>query len=388
MTLKPLFLSLPLLGLTLGCDSFDAAPKVSLDGVVQTTMTTDPGEPLVLRFSEPVKPGSVDVTLHELQPGDLDGEGNLPDEASYRAPTGESQAERKERFLASALAAFDGRAPEDYERTFPEEAWTFSADARSLTLVPERTPSVSTPYLFLIAPGLSDRAGLRTKPRQRIPFSYPLVGGGPTTLPSGYYFFIINIDFLSQQLHVFAHLEVDPVTGIWRGVFTDANRVEQTNSRPECGTCPPNLPMCQLHNPNLPRCVVPSEKMSALAEFPDFLPVAEPPIGYDFRVGGVARDETDGSIAWGTVTFDINIVIGTGNVRVTTENTKIHATFRKQAYAGAERFVGTGNASVKNVKINGLGGADKPAKGEVSAMSLTAEEVAQINGFGLPIPTL
>lgn len=375
---------LPLAALD-GCEEFDDAPKASLVGEQQTRMTTDPADPLVVAFSEPIVGTSLRVKLLELRRGDLDGELDLPDEQD--PPDLERMKER-------TLLAYDGAAPNDPARTYGG-VFELAPDRRSFTLSPQsydpdfdevkdRDLAVGAAYMLLVEPGLKDDAGNDTVPRTHIPFTFPLAGGGPTTLPSGYYFFLMDLDLLAQQLQLYAHLVVDPVTGDWQGIYTDADR--STSQRPGCPVCPAETPACQLLNPALDRCVLVSDKMTALEQFPDHVPVPELPGGYIFRVNGFARDETDGTIAFGTAPFDIDIRIGSGGVRIQATRTVITGSFRRGTVSGVERWVAVGSAAVDAVLINGV--PSGTAEGTLSAIDLTTPEVEAVEALGQPIPTV
>lgn len=376
--------ALPLVALD-ACETFDDAPTASLVGEQQTRMTTDPADPLVIEFSEPIVGSTLRVKLLELRRGDLDGELDLPDEQD--PPDLEKMKER-------TLLAYDGAAPGDPERTYGG-AFELAPDRRSFTISPQRYDpnfdemkdrdlSVGTAYVLLVEPGLKDDAGIATRPRTRVPFTYPLAGGGPTALPSGYFFFLMDLDLLAQQLQLYAHLVVDPATGDWQGIYTDSDR--PTVRRPGCPVCPAEKPACQLLNPALDRCVLVSDKMTALEQFADHVPVPDPPGGYVFRVNGFARDEADGTIAFGTAPFEIDIAIGTGQIRVQATRTVITGSFRRAEILGVERWVAVGSAAVDAVFLNGV--PSGTAEGTLSAMDITAEEVAATESLGQVVPTV
>ncbi|MEB2312477.1 MAG: hypothetical protein OZ921_19480 [Sorangiineae bacterium] len=358
------------------CASFDPAPGVTLEGEEHGAMTVAPDRPLVVRFSEPVVARTLRVRIVSLAvPNAIDFEGNLLDE---------QHPPDREAFQASTVLAYDGAAPDDPERTYGA-AFALGADRATLTIDPDLSLSVTVPYLLLIEPGLSDEAGNVTVPRIRIPFIYPLEGGGKTRLATGYYYYLINVEFLAQQLRLYTHMRVDPDTGEWHAVMTNAGRRAAGNGRPGCpASCPASTPLCQLLNPELPSCVKPSDKQNKLTEFPDFVPDPTPPTGFKFEVTGFARDEADGSIAFGTAPFDMTITIGTGAVEVTTVGTVLAGKF-VDSPTEPGRLIATGTLSVDAVKVNGTG--TDPTKGSLQVMSLTPEEVADVAALGAPIPT-
>ncbi len=331
-------------------------------------MTTNPDEPIVLTLSEDFERETLRI---EIVPAVIDKEEDLLDEQS---------PPKVQEFKDSIVAAYDGAHPDDAERTYGA---TFELSGRTLTISPEKTLAYSVPYLLLIEPGLEDLEGHATVPRLRLPFTYRLPGGGPNSLPSGYFYFLMNVEYAAVQIPVFAYLEVDPDSGAWRGIFTKAIRRPELNSRPGCPSCSGDTPVCSLY-PGPPACVKPSLKQGDLSEFKDRLPEPDLPNGFTFIADGFVRDEPDGSIALGTAPFLIDIVIGAGGIEVRAEGTKINGTFVKDPN-DSERWIANGSISVDVIKLNGAG-AD-PTKGTLTAMNLKQSEVDEIESFGFPIPT-
>lgn len=367
------------------CQTFEPAPDATLQNDVNGAMSTGPGAPLVVKFTEPVVPSSIRVKAVSLAvPGAVDGAGNLLDEQN---------PPKLQAFKDSIVFAYDASQPDNPDATFglgndPTTAVKLTDNNTQLTISPASTFSVSVPYLLILEPGLLSPNGHATVPRIEIPFTYQLSGGGPTRLPSGFYYFIMNVDFASQQLRLYADLDVDPKTGHWRGIFTDAARETITNSRPGCpASCPTNTPICQLLNSALPSCVPPSAKQTALDQFPDFVP--EPVInnsGYQFSTEGFAKDEPDGSIAFGTPPFDIDVHVGVhGAVEVFAKSTVINGQFT-ESKTEKGTFIAKGSESVALLQVNHIGG--DPTKGDFAGMTLTADQVKTVASFGKPIPTL
>jgi hypothetical protein len=356
---------LTLMLVALGCQEFDPPPEPSVASLDNGVMKAAPDAPFVLKLSEPFVKSSLRIKIIKAV---MDSEENLLDEQS--PPDFEA-------FDENTLIAYDGAAPDDEARSFGA---TFELNGTSLTINPAKAFAVSAPYLLLIEPGLRDLDGHKTLPRIRIPFTYELTGGGKNTLPTGYYYFILNVDYLSTQIQVFAYMEVDPETGIWRARFTNANRRAQLNSRPGCPSCSGDTPICALVTQ--PRCVKPSQKQSVLDEYVDFLPESEAPDGYFFIADGFAKDEANQTTAFGTAPFLIQVAVGSGGITVDAENTRISGIFRKHE---DDRWRATGSLSVEVVKLNNVG--SDPTKGTFEAMSLSAAEVEATEAFGIPIPT-
>lgn len=360
-------LGLAVLVLATGCETFDPPPDVRIANNENGVMAAGPEEPLTLELSEPFVKSSLRM---KVVPAKFDAEGNLLDEQS---------PPKTQEFRDTTLLAFDGRRPDDPAASY---GGTFELFDDRLVIQQTNPFAWSAPFLVLVEPGLEDREGHVTLPRKRLPFTYVLPGGGPTTMPKGYYYFLMNVDYLATQIQVYAWLDIDPETGIWRAIFTNGNRRPELNSRPGCpADCSGDTPICSLYP--TPACVKPSQKQGNLTEYKDFLPEPEPPDGYTFIADGFARDEPDGSIAMGTAPFLIDIVIGQGGINVRAEGTKVTGTFTKDP-SDPERWVATGSISVDVIKINGNGNAD--TAGQFTAMTLKPEEVAEIEAFGYPIP--
>ncbi len=352
---------------TLGCETFDPPPSVTIVGSDNGLMSTQPSDPFVLQVSEPF---DVSTLRLKIVPAILDGEENLLDEQT---------PPKKDEFRDKIIAAYDGARPNDENATFGA---TFEVEGQRVTATLDQPVGFSVPYLVLVEPGLEDSEGHATVPRGRLPFTFTLAGGGPNSLPTGYFYWLLNVDFLSTQIQTYAYMDIDPVTGNWRAKFTNGNRLAVLNSRSGCPSCGGDTPICALI-PS-PRCVKPSEKQIAIEEFVDFLPEPDPPDGYVFVADGFVKDEADGSIGLGTALFLIDVTIGSGNIRVQGENSKFTGSFIPSTKVPG-RWQAQGSISVDKVKINGFG--EDPTKGTFEAINLSDEEVKEIESFGFPIPT-
>jgi hypothetical protein len=354
------------LAVVTGCQKFDPPPSPTVVGLEGGEMTTQTDAPFVIRFSEPIRGGTLKVKLAKYI---QDAEGNLLDEQSPPDP---------EAFKESIVAAYDGSATEDEDRTYGA---TFDETDNSISIVLDSAFEVSQSYVAIIEPGLEDLDGHATVPRIRIPFSFKLEGGCPTAMQTGYYYFILNVDYLATQIQVFTYLEMNQDTGEWRGIFTNANRLADLNSRPGCPSCSGDTNICALV-PS-PTCVKPSEKQLSLDQYVDFLPEKEPPYGYYFITDGFACDQPNGTTAFGTPPFLIEVTVGTGSILVDAQNSIVSGVFRKHDDG---RWRATGGLSTKCVKLNKQG-VCSPSGGNWAAMSLTDDEVKAVESYGYPIPT-
>lgn len=356
---------LPFALLANGCEKFDPPPVATIEGNQNGVMTATPDQPIAIAFSEPIVTDSLKL---KVVPAIFDKEENLLDEQS---------PPKIDEFRDSTLIAFDGSRQNDESASFGA---TFELSAERLLITQDEPLAWAAPFLVLIEPGLEDRDGHATVPRNRLPFTYQLPGGGPNSLESGYYYFVINVEYLATQIQTYTYLEGNLETGVWRAIFTNANRLPELNARDGCPSCSGDDPICALHP--APRCVKPSEKQGELSEYKDFLPEPDPPDGYTFVASGFARDEANGSIAIGTAPFLIDVTIGSGGINVRAEGTTMTGAFVKDA---SDRWVASGSISVDVVKLNGQGASG--TAGQFTAMRLTQEEIDEIEAFGFPVPT-
>jgi hypothetical protein len=345
----------------LGCETFDPPPHAAIDGAVNGVMTTPRDAALVVRFDEPIAP----ATLYLRIVKDIrDGENDLLDERQPPDVSG---------FEASILYRFDAGVGS------PGARFALGHGGTTVSVLPE-APFPLAPLIAIVEPGLEDLEGNATKQRLRLPFSYLLTSGGPTSLPSGHYFFLINVDYLEQQLRLDSHIDVDQTTGEWRGQFTNAIRTPLLNDRPGCAAlgCGADQ-ICALHRAP-PSCVVRSERMLGLDEVLDFAPETDPANnGYSFPIDGYARDEADGTIAFGTTTFDIELLLS--GIPIFVDNSLIGG---QLTLSPDGKVTGTGSVGVEKVIVNGID--QGPTSGRLEARSLTPAEVAEIEGHGKAIP--
>ncbi len=355
------------------CAEYDAPPTPQLVGENLGVMSTAPDAPLVLKFSEPIKQGSLKVKLifAVQSEGDLDGENSLLDE---------QEPPKTAQFKDRTILAFDSSAPSDANRTFGGKS-SLNAARTQLTMEPEAPLPVGVPLMVLIEPGLSDAAGNETGQRIRVPIVFQAQGGGATTLPTGYYFMLMNVEPppLAQQLRFYAYIDVASDTGDWTGTFTNAARTEALNSRDGCPSCEGVESICALF-PNA-RCVRPSENLGSLDEFLDRLPQPDTP-GFKFTTTGFAKDTAAG-IEFGTPAFDIDINIGAGQINIVAVNTVITGLFKPDE-TNPDQLQLSGSLKVDKVQINGAGEA--PTQGTVLGKTLSADDVAKVESFGTEIP--
>lgn len=367
-----------------GCEDFDPAPSADFPEQQGAVIQGSAGDPFVIQFSEDIKLSSLKMMVVRADKRlDIDPEGFLPDEPQYCETArrrGQCEGDRPTACCTNEglvkLMSFNGATGES-------EGGSFELVGRTMTIDPaDGLMAIAIPYMIVIEPGLEDKNGNVTVPRQKLEFNYGSFVPGPSSLPSGPYFllFDINPPPLRTQLRLFGWLNVDANTGDWEGLFTDGNRTAVLNDREGCPNCDDAVEVCKLFP--VPECVKASTNIATIDEWPDLTPVKERPVGYTFQTTGFSGDLSDGSIGFSTPPFDIDIVIGSGSgVRITAINTQIVAQAREEADG---RFRGSGNVTIEAVAVNGIG--EESTDATLSFMNLTAEEQTLVEQCGYPEP--
>ncbi len=269
------------------CDKFVSPPVPTLDGI-HDGLLDDPSQPVVIQFTHPVNPATLRVKIVKFEP---DATGLLADELGD--PTVDLHP----------LFAHDP----DADNVDVNGKGELSSDALSFTItLPARLP-VGPKLAVLVEPGLASTSGESTAVRKRLLFTYGINckgGTGSMAFASGVYFFLLDVEQpLGVQIKLFASIEVDPKTGIFRGQFTRAGRIEDPN---RCAPACTNGDVCQTV-PAPQMCVKPSTRAGTTDEYVDFFADPSPPVGYTLTATGCALDETGGQI--GFTTAPANLVV-------------------------------------------------------------------------------
>ncbi len=277
-----------------GCAPFDFPASASIDGTVSSSILPDNAAPLVVRFSKPIKPETLDLRVIPL---DVDEENQLVDERGNVDVDLNSYA----RYFGLSGTTQNGKSE-------------FFDDNRAVRITPNAPFPVARELAVLIEPDLQNGSGNATRVRMRLPFSYDFQckNTGTKLLASGDYVYILNIiePVGGVQVGFFANFIIDPVTGLFRAQFTKASRSGDA-SRCKTQVCGGDT-VCR----TLPAeaCVPPSEKMNTIDEFPDFVPDTAAPKGFTFAMEGCVEDQPDGTAA--LVTKPIEFAMPTPPVRV------------------------------------------------------------------------
>jgi len=333
----------------LGCASYDAPPRVTLDGM-NAGLLPDATQPLVVRFSEPVRI----ETLHlRVAPFFTDAEGNLPDEDT------DPGTELTPSFQLDPGLEDRGGVSE----------WI---NDRTLRIVLDVSPPVGQSQVLLVDAGLSDVKGNDSDVRQRVIFGYEFrcaESVGSKIFREGAYFFLVDVEEpLESQLQLFALVDLDATTGAFRASFTNADR----NRDPDrCPTPCKSSEACRLIPE--PACVVPSERAGTVEEYPDFVPNAEPPAGFTFTVAGCVVDQEDGSVAFGTKPTDVVVEAPP----VTIKEVELASAFTLDS-EDVLRAIGT----MKSKDVLLLTSSSGAGRGSLTARSLLPEDTPP----GLPVP--
>ncbi len=267
------------------CDKFVSPPVPTLGGI-HDGLLDDPSQPIVLQFTHPVNPATLRLKIVKFDP---DANGLLADELGD--PTVD-------------LHAFYTHDP-DGENVDVGGKGELSSDGHFFTItLPARLP-VGPKLAVLVEPGLASTSGESTAVRKRLLFTYGIncAGGtGSMAFASGVYFFLLDVEQpIGVQIKLFASIEVDPKTGIFRGQFTRAGRIADPN---RCTPACKDGNVCQTV-PGPSMCVLPSTRAGTTDEFVDFFADPTPPVGYTLTATGCALDETRGEIAFTTAPADL-----------------------------------------------------------------------------------
>lgn len=326
------------------CVTFDGPPEVRIEGSLNGILP-DAASPITLSFSKPFREGTL---AFEIVPLTLDEEGKLSDEVP-----GGAELRPIIRYEASGLVS-GGRVAVD-------------AGKGRVTIQSSATMPVGQKLALLIEPGLQNLAGVATTVRERVGFAFDFTCARKpiTTFPSGAYFFALDVDqpIAGTQIQLFGDFAVDETTGEFRAQFTNADR-NPDRSRCKSVSCSA-ADACR----TLPTeaCVLPSQKISSVDEFPDFVANAEPPTGYGVLVDGCIQEQPDGAVALATRSVDLNVA----RPAVTVQGLTIVMSFKKDS---ANVLRGTGGGRGVQILLTDNKSAG-PAVGTVRARSLTPEEV-------------
>lgn len=322
------------------CAPFDFPATAEIDGTQTGSILPDNSQPLTVRFSKPIKPETLDLRVVPL---DLDEEGQLADEADP-----DVELDSYARYYGFSGTTQNGRSE-------------LLDDNKTLRLFPAVPFPVARELAVIIDPGLQNRSGIDTRARIRLPFSYDFQckNTGTKLLKSGDYVYLLNIlePVGGVQVQFFANFVVDEATGQFRAQFTKASRNEdrsrcktvQCGAESVCRTLPTEA------------CVPPSEKMSSIEEFVDFLPDPSSAKGFTLSMQGCVEDQADGTAA--LVSKPVEFSMPTPAVRVS--GLTLVAAFKPD---GSDLIRASGTATgIRSWLGNQVFGA---AKGSITARSL------------------
>jgi len=284
-----------LLASTAACEVYDSPPKPNLLGAEENVLL-DP-EVLEIGFAEPIDPSTLHVKVVTLT---TDPEGNLADEdvdplALLGAPA----------TALEPLYAFDAGVDTGGTSVFAE-------DDSAIRIVPDKPFPVGPKLAVLVEPGLADPQGNTVEARVRLPFSYAFTcaGTGSQVFQTGVYFFLLQVEEpIGVQVQLFADFHVDPATGHFVGMATNADR-DKSQVCPM--SCDPETEVCRLLP--TPMCVAPSIPAATFDEYPDYVPNTIPPTGFSFVIQGCAEDQS-GTVA-GLVTLPGDMIVESPPVTV------------------------------------------------------------------------
>lgn len=340
----------PLTALTApGCEVYKHPPEIRIEGTDKDTLT-DPAQPLVLRFSQPISPSTLKA---KVVVSEKDIEGNLadedPDPATELAP------------LYAHDAAGDTLG-----------VGALSDNNQLFTITPTMPFPVGPKLLVLIEPGLLGENGADTTTRRYLPFSYKFVPKGDKgsgVVKTGTYFFLVNVKKpIETQIQLYVALRVDEEKGTFAGQFTNADRT------PSDDTCPvPCKSSSYCRRLPEPKCVPQSEKAGTVDEWPDYIPNNEKPAGYSFTGEGNVEAQDDGSSTFRATSPFAAVSIP----RVDIKEIELTCQFKKEA-DGSVRGAGAFTAKSVLFLNSDVGGGT----GEFNAVFIPADKAPT----GVPQP--
>lgn len=344
--------------LSLGCEDYVGAPRPSIDGIEQGTLS-DAKAPLVVSFDRAIDPATLKLKVVKLI---VDQEGLLADEDE----SDETELE--------VLYSYDASAK------FPNEGGkgTLNDSATSISIAPEDPWPIAEKLALVVEPGLSDADGIhKTILRERIPLTY-LVKLNCAPAPdfvSGPYFFVGDVTQpIGTQVQLWSWIEVNADTGEFIASFVNADRNRDASRCAEFGLSCDDTQACRTLPE--PACVPPSEKAASTDEFPDYITNYEPPTGYSFQAGGCVDGESGDKIFF--VNIPVDVVVQSPPVTLT--GTVLTATFSKD---GDGVLRGGGTIGTDNVYLGKV--ESGKAEGTISARAVPQDQAPST--LQKPVPT-
>jgi hypothetical protein len=294
--------------LSLGCDEYVGAPRASIQGLEQGTLT-DSKSPLVVTFDRAIDPETLRLKVVKLV---VDEEGNLADEDA----SNETEL--------TVLYSYDATAK------FPNEGGKGTLDdaGTQVSIVSENPWPIAEKLALLIEDGLTDADGShKTIARERIVFTYLVkLNCAPSTdFVSGAYFFVGDVTQpIGTQVQLWSWIDVNPDTGEFVASFVNGDRNRDLAKCEALGLTCLESEACR----TIPEaaCVPPSEKAASIEEYPDYVVNYAPPTGYSFQASGCVDGQS------GDKTFFVNVPVDVivQSPAVSLTGTVLTATFAKE----------------------------------------------------------
>jgi hypothetical protein len=304
------------------CEVYVGPPIATIVGTKDGHLT-DPKAPIVVHFSRPVDPATLNVQLARYT---VDIEGNLADEDND--PSTELDLFFSHELSGDVLGESQ-----------------LSADRKTLTIIPQVTLPIGAQLVILLGAGLADDDGLATRVRKRLLFSYTfdLKCDKPVSVfESGAYFLLVDVKKpISAQIQLLGILDLDEETGAFRGQFTKGNRRNDQT----CPTPCESTERCRLLPQ--PGCVAPSERAGTPEEYPEYVPNVTPPTGFSFFVTGCVIDQDAETTVFITAPVDVEVQ----SPPVTLRNAVLTVAFTRDT-DGALR--GTGSLAADDVLLGDM----------------------------------
>ena len=237
------------LSAAVACQSYDPPPE--LESVNVDKGLYDPAVgPLTVRFTEPVRPKTLTITLrlarHNIEldacvPGP---DGELPEGCTEEATAVLGPCEGN-----PAVADADPDDATAIRYTCPGGAIVIDGERTAVTLRPTLSLTPYERYVLEVDRGLEDDEGVTRGVPIRTMFAVQsAVDCGPTDFEPGFFFTVFDVlDPLSIQFHFFFHIDVKPGTGEIRMFGADIDPkndsvVQKTNRNPKDWYTDPDPP--------------------------------------------------------------------------------------------------------------------------------------------------
>lgn len=291
----------------IGCDQYLGAPRASIEGLEQGTLS-DPKAPLRVLFDRAIDPATLRLKVVRLV---VDQEGRLGDE------------DEDDTTDLDIVYSYDATAK------FPNEGGkgTINDQGTLIEIVPDDPWPIAEKLALLIEKELTDAEGVHGYiARERTVFTYLVklnCAPSPDFVSGAYYWVGDVTQPIGTQVQLWSWLEVNPETGEFAGAFVNADRNRDAERCKPFGLSCDDTQACRTIPE--PACVPPSEKAATVEEYPDYITNYTPPTGYSFEASGCVDGQSGSKIFF--VNLPVDVIVQSPAVSLA--GTVLTATFEK-----------------------------------------------------------